>query len=209
MYNYHLPNAKRRSVALRSIASRSFWRYHEWRERERDKSAAAAAAVSDGESTWAMDGRVAGVSDLPTLRHHSSQRPNPHVSHCNISSSSFFVSYDFVFSKFFFSSSSSLLRLELQRDNHMQYVSKGLRHLSSAFSVLDAKWVSLSLSLSHTHTHTHTVFLLFESIAIFCYCFFFWIELKCCGLTQSTLALLLDLPLHCFVGRIRRWWTRR
>ncbi|QCD95208.1 protein farnesyltransferase subunit beta [Vigna unguiculata] len=31
------------------------------------------------------------------------------------------------------------LMLELQRDNHVQYLSKGLRHLSSAFSVLDSK----------------------------------------------------------------------
>ncbi|KHN47170.1 Protein farnesyltransferase subunit beta [Glycine soja] len=45
------------------------------------------------------------------------------------------------------------LMLELQRDNHMQYVSKGLRHLSSAFSVLDANrpwlcyWIFHSIAL--------------------------------------------------------------
>ena len=148
-----MPNAKRRSVALRSIASRSFWRYHEWRERERDKSAAAAAAaVSDGESTWAI--RVAGVSDLPTLRHHSSQHPNPHVSHCNISSSSFFVSYDFVFSKFFF----FLLLLLFSGWSFNAIITCSMSPKAFAISVPHFPfWTlseSLSLSLSHTHTRT-------------------------------------------------------
>ncbi|XP_014632032.1 farnesyltransferase GMERA1A isoform X2 [Glycine max] len=46
-----------------------------------------------------------------------------------------------------------LSQLELQRDNHMQYLSKGLRHLSSAFSVLDANrpwlcyWIFHSIAL--------------------------------------------------------------
>ena len=62
---------------------------------------------------------------------------------------------------------------------------------------------SLSLSLSHTHTRT-LCFCCLNRSQFSVIVFFFWIELKCCGLTQSTLALLLDLPLHCFVGRIRR-----
>ncbi|XP_027925387.1 protein farnesyltransferase subunit beta isoform X2 [Vigna unguiculata] len=45
------------------------------------------------------------------------------------------------------------LMLELQRDNHVQYLSKGLRHLSSAFSVLDSNrpwlcyWIFHSIAL--------------------------------------------------------------
>ncbi|KAK7381394.1 hypothetical protein VNO78_34048 [Psophocarpus tetragonolobus] len=45
------------------------------------------------------------------------------------------------------------LMLELQRDNHMQYLSKGLRHLGPAFSVLDANrpwlcyWIFHSIAL--------------------------------------------------------------
>ncbi|CAJ1946745.1 unnamed protein product [Sphenostylis stenocarpa] len=45
------------------------------------------------------------------------------------------------------------LMLELQRDNHMQFLSKGLRHLSSAFSILDSNrpwlcyWIFHSIAL--------------------------------------------------------------
>ncbi|XP_047150021.1 protein farnesyltransferase subunit beta isoform X2 [Vigna umbellata] len=45
------------------------------------------------------------------------------------------------------------LMLELQRDNHVQFLSKGLRHLSSAFSVLDSNrpwlcyWIFHSIAL--------------------------------------------------------------
>ncbi|KAK7365160.1 hypothetical protein VNO80_13998 [Phaseolus coccineus] len=46
-----------------------------------------------------------------------------------------------------------MLMLELQRENHMQFLSKGLRHLSSAFSVLDSNrpwlcyWIFHSIAL--------------------------------------------------------------
>ncbi|XP_020203246.1 protein farnesyltransferase subunit beta [Cajanus cajan] len=45
------------------------------------------------------------------------------------------------------------LMLELQRDNHMEFLSKGLRHLSSSFSVLDSNrpwlcyWIFHSIAL--------------------------------------------------------------
>jgi len=74
---------KQNEGALPSVTSFSFWRYHEWSERKRDESAGdrGGATVSDGDAAGPMDGRITGVSDLPPLRHHSSQRSNPHVCH--------------------------------------------------------------------------------------------------------------------------------
>ncbi|KVI09182.1 hypothetical protein Ccrd_012427, partial [Cynara cardunculus var. scolymus] len=40
---------------------------------------------------------------------------------------------------------SQAVMLELQRDNHIEYLMKGLRHLGPSFSVLDAKYFTLSL----------------------------------------------------------------
>ena len=48
------------------------------------------------------------------------------------------------------------LRLEIQRDNHIEYLINGLRNLGPSFVVLDAKYVVV-LSLSHTQIHTVVV----------------------------------------------------
>lgn len=96
--------------------------------------------LSDGKPERSMDCRITSLSYLSTLRRYSSERPIPHVSHrhSNISSSPQFL--DFIYINFL-----HFFRLELQREKHIEFLSKGLRHLGSAFSVLDARSLSLSL----------------------------------------------------------------
>ena len=40
-------------------------------------------------------------------------------------------------------------RVELQRDKHLEYLTKGLKRLDPSFCVLDAKYLSISISLAH------------------------------------------------------------
>ena len=39
--------------------------------------------------------------------------------------------------------------MELQRDKHLEYLTKGLKRLDPSFCVLDAKYLSISISLAH------------------------------------------------------------
>jgi protein farnesyltransferase subunit beta len=61
-------------------------------------------------------------------------------------------------------------RLEVQRDKHIEYLTKGLHHLGSNFSILDSKYLFLSI-------------LIFCDCCKFCYHFLFLKKKMtcCCG----------------------------
>uniref|UniRef100_A0A453FGF5 Uncharacterized protein n=2 Tax=Aegilops tauschii subsp. strangulata TaxID=200361 RepID=A0A453FGF5_AEGTS len=72
--------------------------------------------------------------------------------------------------------------LELWRDQHVEYLTKGLRHLAPSFHVLDAKYCFSSVKLNHM-----------PSLVYILLTIFFW-------LFQSTLVMLLDGSWACGAG---------
>ncbi|TKY50418.1 farnesyltransferase subunit beta [Spatholobus suberectus] len=140
-------NAKKKERCVALLLAVSGDTMNEESERETNPSAEAPPCPTVTQrDQWMVESQVFQIYEL-----FATIPPNAktlmYVSHCNISSlhSTFPLSFSQRFS--------SLRRLELQRDNHMEYLSKGLRHLSSAFSVLDANrpwlcyWIFHSIAL--------------------------------------------------------------